>query len=248
MLGVPFYVMRFLDGHVITQRAAGRARDAERAARARPRPRRHARRDPRRRRRRARRSPRSRARAATSSGRCGGSRSCGRSTRRASCPTVDEVGALPRRARPRAAGADGRPRRLPPREHDGRPRRADAHRSRCSTGRWARSATRAPTSATCSRPTASRAAASSALGSSPVTARAGLPLARRARRALRRAERPRRRAARVVRGARALEGGSLLRGDLRPLHPRRARRRGHARRDFEMAVPLLAETALDAIG
>ena len=49
VLGVPFYVMRYLDGHVITQRAAGRARDRGGAARARARPRRHARRDPRRR-------------------------------------------------------------------------------------------------------------------------------------------------------------------------------------------------------
>ena len=51
VIGVPFYVMRFLDGHVITQRTPARARDRRRALRARAGPRRHAGRDPRRRRR-----------------------------------------------------------------------------------------------------------------------------------------------------------------------------------------------------
>ena len=50
----------------------------------------------------------------------------------------------------------------------------------------------------------------SALGSSPVTGEAGFPDARAARRALRGTQRPRRATARVVRGARALEGGSVL--------------------------------------
>ena len=81
VLGVPFYVMRFIDGHVITQELPPGLEDAE-ARRAlgldlvdtlveihaadvsTPR------------------SPRSRARAATSSARCGASPNSGRSTRR----------------------------------------------------------------------------------------------------------------------------------------------------------------------
>ncbi len=67
------------------------------------------------------------------------------------------------------------------------------------------------------------------LGTSPVTATPGLPVTGRARRAIRTGERARRRAARMVRGARALEGGRLLRGNLRALCPRRADRRRHPR-------------------
>ncbi len=62
--------------------------------------------------------------------------------------------------------------------------------------------------------------------------RARFPVASRARGALRRAERPRHRAARLVRGARALEGSGLLRGDIRPIYQGRARGRGHARGDL----------------
>ena len=93
VLGVPFYVMRFLDGHVITDELPAGLESPEARGTARARPRRHARRDPRGRRRRGPSSPRSRGRAATSSGRCGGSRSSGRSTRRASCRDVEQVGA-----------------------------------------------------------------------------------------------------------------------------------------------------------
>ena len=53
------------------------------------------------------------------------------------------------------------------------------------------------------------------LGTSPVTALPGFPSKSELDRALRRAERPRRRVALLVRGARPLEGGRLLRGDLR---------------------------------
>ena len=70
----------------------------------------------------------------------------------------------------------------------------------------------------------------SPLGVSPVTASDGFPVEGGARRALRRAKRTRRRAARLVRGARALEGSGLLRGDLRAVHARRARSGGCARR------------------
>ena len=121
---------------------------------------------------------------------------------------------------------------------------ARPRRRPCSTGRWERSATRAPTSATCSRRTPSPAAAPSPLGVSPVTALDGLPDEGGARCALRRAERTRRRAARLVRGARALEGRGLLRGDLRPLHARASSApRTRAPPRFEQAVPLMAETA-----
>ena len=88
----------------------------------------------------------------------------------------------------------------------------------------------------------------SALGSSPVTAEPGFPSRAELVERYARAKRPRRRAARVVRGARALEGGRLLRGDLRPLHPRRAGREDTRAAIFELAVPLLAETALETIG
>ena len=105
--------------------------------------------------------------------------------------------------------------------------RPDASRQ-CSTGRWARSATRARTSATCSRRTPSRAAAEPARCLAGHRARR-LPDEGGARRTLCRAERPGGRAARLVRGARAVEGRGLLRGDLRPLRAGRARRRGRAR-------------------
>ena len=70
-------------------------------------------------------------------------------------PAVVEVGEWLAAHLPEPGAARRRPRRLPAREHDGR-RRAGS--SRCSTGRWARSATRAPTSATCSPRTRSPAA------------------------------------------------------------------------------------------
>ena len=69
----------------------------------------------------------------------------------------------------------------------------------------------------------------SPLGVSPVTALEGFPTKAELVGRYVVAERQGRRAARLVRGARALEGRRLLRGDLRPLHAGRARRRGRAR-------------------
>ncbi len=69
-------------------------------------------------------------------------------------PDVETVGAWLTERAARAAPARRRPRRLPARQRDGRAGRA-AHRPPSSTGRWAPSATPAPTSATCSRRTRS---------------------------------------------------------------------------------------------
>ena len=92
VLGVHFYVMRYLDGHVVTQRAATRARDARRAAprsastssthspRSTPPTSRH------------RRSRRSHAPAATSSGRCSRFTQLWELNRTREIPAVDEVG------------------------------------------------------------------------------------------------------------------------------------------------------------
>ncbi len=85
------------------------------------------------------------------------------------------------------------------------------------------------------------------LGTSAVTATARVPVEERARRALRRAKRPRGRAARLVPGARALEGGGLLRGDLRAVHPRRARQRGRLRSPLRDGRAAARETALELI-
>ena len=198
-------------------RAAGRASRTPGARhRTRARPRRHARRDPRGRRRACPSSPRSRGRAATSSGRCAASHSSGRSTRRGSCRDVEQVGAwlaahLPEPLPATVVHGDYRLGNMM--VAPGEPTRILAVLD------WEMGAIGDPRAdvgyllATYSEPDGR----ASALGSSPVTAEPGLPVARRARRALRRAERPRRRAARVVRGARALEGSRLLRGDLRPL-------------------------------
>ena len=87
----------------------------------------------------------------------------------------------------------------------------------------------------------------SPLGASPVTAEAGFPSKARARGALRARKRARGRVARVVRGPGAVEGGRLLRGDLRPVRPRRARRRGRERGQVRAGVPALAEAAAEAI-
>ena len=54
-----------------------------------------------------------------------------------------------RRARARQRPRHDRPRRLPAREHASSPPRPPPDSRRCSTGRWPRSATRWPTSATC---------------------------------------------------------------------------------------------------
>ncbi len=67
---------------------------------------------------------------------------------------------LPDRTHPRAAPLHRRPRRLSPREHDGGTERPDAHPRRARLGDGSDRRSRAPTSATCSRPTASRTGAS----------------------------------------------------------------------------------------
>ena len=137
------------------RRAAARARGRAAAPCARRRPRRRARRDPRGRRgdagsRRVRaagelqRAPGSPLRAAL--GDQQDARAPARSTRSARGSPATLPDPLP---------LDGRPRRLPAREHDGRHATSRRGSSPCSTGRWGRSATRAPTSATCSRRTAS---------------------------------------------------------------------------------------------
>ena len=86
VIGVPFYVMRFLDGHVVTERPAGGSRGARGAGAGSARSsstrssrsiRRMSRTLP---------SPHSPGPAATSSARYAASRSCGRSTRRARSP------------------------------------------------------------------------------------------------------------------------------------------------------------------
>ena len=113
----------------------------------------------------------------------------------------------------------------------------------CSTGRWARSATRAPTSATCSRRTPSRAARASPLGTSPVTALAGFPSKAEL------VERYVERSGRDVEPLAWFEALALWKAAVfceaiyGRLHARRARRRGRARGAFETAVPLMAETA-----
>ena len=85
------------------------------------------------------------------------------------------------------------------------------------------------------------------LGTSPITALAGFPS---------RAELVERYVARsgrdveqlaLVRGAGALEGRGVLRGDLRPLRARRARCGGQRAARFEQGVPYLAEAAAAAL-
>ena len=229
-------------------RGAARARDRGCATCARRRSRRRPRRDPRRRRRDARSRRHSRGPGATTSGRSGASRSSGRSTRRASFPQVDEVGERLADERARSAAVDRRARRLPARKHDGRAGPTRRASSPCSTGRWARSATRAPTSATCSRRTASRAAPPNPLGTSPITALAGFPS---------RAELVERYVARSGRDVEPLAWfealalwkaavfceaiyGRYVRGELGAEDTRAAR--------FEQGVPYLAEAAAAALG
>ena len=72
-------------------------------------------------------------------------------------PAVERVGEWLADNVPVAAARDGRARRLSPREHDGRAATSRRGSSPCSTGRWELSETRAPISATCWRCTASRA-------------------------------------------------------------------------------------------
>ena len=135
-------------------------------------------------------------------------------------PLVAELGAWLGAALPVVRRGLRRARRLPARQRDARPGGARAC-SRCSTGSSRRWATRSPTSATSSPPGATRTRAPTVLDLSPVTRSDGFPSRAELVGALRRAQRARRRRARVVRGARALEGGGVLRGPLRPLPARR---------------------------
>ena len=86
-------------------------------------------------------------RRATPSARCGVSRACSRSTA-ARDPGAGSHDAVAAAQHPGVAGDDDRPRRLPARQRDVRARRARRAWSPSSTGRWPRSATRSPTSAT----------------------------------------------------------------------------------------------------
>ena len=108
----------------------------------------------------------------------------------------------------------------------------------CSTGRWARSVTLAPTSAISSRPTASPEAGEPARDVAGHSERRFLS---RAELVARYAERSGREVEplRVVRGARALEGGGLLRGDLRTIRARRThgRRRPPVSRQASRFLP-----------
>ena len=247
VLGVPFYVMGFLDGHVVTDRLPAGLEDP--AARSR-----------------ARRGARStrwwRSTPPTSSdpalaafARPGSYLE--RQVRRFSqlweinatreIPDVEEVGAAPCRRAAGAAAGFGRPRRLPAREPHGRAGPSRPRRRQSSTGRWERSAIRAPTSATCSRRTPS-------------------PAAARARSVSRRSPRWRdsrrrcswSRATRSEAGARSgRSAGSRRSRSGRP--PSSARRstaathgassapRTRAPPRFEQAVPLMAETAAAAL-
>ena len=87
-------------------------------------------------------------RPATSSASCAASSACGSTTARASSPAVERVGAWLAEQPPESPPGDDRPRRLPPRQRDDRRRTRRRGSSRSSTGRWRRSATRSPTSAT----------------------------------------------------------------------------------------------------
>ena len=161
-------------------------------------------------------------------------------------PHVDDGRAPPRRARARPARTHRRPRRLPPREHDGRPERPDPHRRRPRLGDGRDRRSRAPTSATSSPRTPSRAAGRA--------------------RSVRRPSPPSRDSRRAPSSSRATSSGAdeveplgwfealalwkaavfceaiygrYVRGELGAEDTRAA--------IFEHAVPLLAETALEAI-
>ena len=84
---------------------------------------------------------------ATSSARFAAGASSGSGRSRSEIPAIDELARRLRAALPDLAAAHDRARRLPPRQHDARRRRSRAASSRCSTGRWRRSAIRSPTSA-----------------------------------------------------------------------------------------------------
>ena len=232
LLGVPFYVMELPGRRSYRRTRPPPGLEDESARRALgARSRRLARGDPRGGRDDARRSQPSRGPGATTSARFAASHSSGRSTRRV-------------RSRASRRSAGGSPRTCP-----SRCRRPSSTATTGSATRWSATTTRRrilavldwemgaigdPRAdvgyllATYSEP----GGPPNPLGTSPITALAGFPS---------RAELVERYVAgsgrdveplAVVRGARALEGGRLLRGDLRALRARRARRRGRARRAF----------------
>ena len=141
VLGVPFYVMGFLDGHVVTTRAAAGARGPRGPAPARRRPRRRARRDPRRRRRRARARRRSSAPGSYLERQVRRFSQLWEVNRRASCPRSSRSAAGSRRTCPSRC-RDRRPRRLPARQHDGR--RATARPRIAAVLDWEMGADRRP--------------------------------------------------------------------------------------------------------
>ena len=152
-------------------------------------------------RRRARRGPRRR----LAGRRAGGLRQADRLPRAPAAALHRAVGAQQARARsrrssasargcatnlPESAAGDDRARRLPPRQHDVRARRRRRGSSRSSTGRWRRSATRSPTSATCARCGSTATTRRSGMFELPRSrASEGFPHARRAGRAATRSAR-----------------------------------------------------------
>ena len=174
-------------------------------------------------------------RPATSSASCAASSALWEVNATRELPVVARArGAGSPRAVPESGERRRRPRRLPARQRHARASTRRRGSWPCSTGSSRRSATRSPTSATSSRPGPTpRLARDGARCCSPGHARAPAsrpgPSSSSATRSAAGAPVER---ARVVRGARALEGGGLLRGALRPLPARRARRRlgGGARR------------------
>ena len=229
VLGVPFYVMRFLEGRRDHRSAPGGARDAGVAASPRRRARRRPRRDPRggRARPRARRvrAARELPRAAGPPLRpaVGGERHAGAADGRSVGRRLDEL--LPEPLPETVVHGDYRLGNLMV-KHD-RPARVLAVLD------WEMGAIGDPRAdvgyllATYAEPGGEP----SPLGASPVTALEGFPTRAELVERYVEAERPRGRRARLVRGACALEGGRVLRGDLRPVHcAASSGRRTHARR------------------
>ena len=157
VIGVPFYVMRYLDGVVVLDALPPGLEPPPARRAARPGARRRARGDPRGRRHRPRpccvRSSRElpRAPGAAVLAALGDQRDARDSRRRRGRSRACAPAA-------RSASRHGRPRRLPPRESHRRARASPTASRRFSTGRWGRSATRAPISGTSSRRTPSPAA------------------------------------------------------------------------------------------
>ena len=218
ILGVPFYVMSYLEGHVVTDELAPGLEDESARRRLARRSRRRARRDPRS----GRGDPGSRGlRPPWELQRASGPalHAALGHQQDARAPASRAGGGVARREPSRATAGDRGARRLSPRQHDGRARRdvADRRRPRLGDGRDRRPARR--------RRLPARDLQRARRSAEPArhVARDGasrLPVEGRAGGAVRRTERPRRRVARMVRGPCALEGGRLLRGDLRALPAR----------------------------